>query len=60
MQLGSGPLRVNVSTSTGRLLALTSQAGLLSAELNSEVHHKHFAQREAICGRKRLHQRWLE
>lgn len=37
MQLGNGPLSVNVSTSTGRLLSLTGQAGLLSAELSSEV-----------------------
>ena len=38
MQLSSGHVTVNVSTSTGRLLSLTSQAGLLSAELSSEVH----------------------
>ena len=37
VQLGSGPLRVSASTRTGRLLSLTSQAGLLSAELSSEV-----------------------
>ena len=37
MQLGSGPLRVSASTRTGRLLSLTSQAGLLSAKLSSEV-----------------------
>ena len=35
--ISSGPLEVNVSTGTGRLLSLTSKAGLLSASLNSEV-----------------------
>ncbi len=38
VQLSSGRVTVNASTSTGRLLSLTSQAGLLSAELSSEVH----------------------
>ena len=37
LQLSSGPLEVNVSTNTGRLLSLTNQAGLLSAKINSEV-----------------------
>ena len=35
--LSSGALEVNISTATGRLLSLTSQAGPLSASLNSEV-----------------------
>ena len=40
--ISSGPLEVNVSTGTGRLLSLTSKAGLLSASLNSEVGcHRH-------------------
>jgi len=37
LQLSSGPLDLNVSTNTGRLLSLTNQAGLLSARINSEV-----------------------
>ena len=43
LQLSNGPMRLDVSTGTGRLLALTSRAGLLSAELNSEVHLHHCA-----------------
>ena len=39
LQLSSGALGVNVSTQTGRLLSLTSNAGLLSASLNAEVCH---------------------
>ena len=37
LQLSSGALGLNVSTQTGRLLSLTSNAGLLSASLNAEV-----------------------
>jgi len=37
LHLSSGPLDINVSTNTGRLLSLTNQAGLLSARINSEV-----------------------
>ena len=48
LQLSSGALGVNVSTQTGRLLSLTSNAGLLSASLNAEVCHlAHTAEAEA-------------
>ena len=39
LQLSSGALGLSVSARTGRLLSLTSNAGLLSASLNAEVCH---------------------
>ena len=39
LQISSGALGLNVSTRTGRLLSLTSNAGLLSTSLNAEVGH---------------------
>ena len=50
LQLSSGALGVNVSTQTGRLLSLTSNAGLLSASLNAEVCHlAHNAVAPRLC-----------
>ncbi len=52
VQLSSGHVTVNVSTGTGRLLSLTSQAGLLSAELSSEVHLVLCVPRDFVCAQR--------